>query len=314
MGVPPALPAPVLALAERGSAWAVYVDALPALLRDLLGEWSLSAGDEVWWGRTAVVLPVLDADGAERVLKVAFPDDETEHEALALQHWAGRGAVRLLRADPRRRALLLERLERTDLTGGWDVQDCEEVGGLYADLHVPAPPRLRRLDDHVRGQVDALRALPPQAPLPRRMVEQCLSLVADLTGDGPGPGGSDEVLLHGDLHYENVLAAGPGHDGDWVAIDPKPLAGDPHWEPAPLLWNRWKELAGDVRGGIRRRFHAVVDAAGLDEDRAVAWTVVRQVLNVLWVVQDAVAAGTPLGAEDREVVTRMLSVAKAVQD
>ena len=154
-----------------------------------------------------------------------------------------------------------------------------------------------------------MRALPPQAPLPRRMVEQCLSLLGDLVGDEH----CDGVLVHGDLHYANVLATDPDLSR-WVAIDPKPLSGDPHWEPAPLLWNRWEELAGDVRGGIRRRFHAVVDAAGLDEDRAVAWTVVRQVLGVLWVVQDAVAAGSRLGPAERDHVTRLLSVAKAVQE
>ena len=45
------------------------------------------------------------------MLKVAWADDETEHEHLALQRWGGHGAVRLLRADPHRRALLLERVE-----------------------------------------------------------------------------------------------------------------------------------------------------------------------------------------------------------
>jgi streptomycin 6-kinase len=305
----PRLPDPVLAFAERGPAWAAYVDALPGRLADLVEEWSLRAGTELWWGETAVVLPVRDPDGSAAVLKVAFPDEETEHEALALQHWAGHGAVRLRRADPRRRALLLDRLERTDLGGGWDVADCEQVAALYPLLHVAAPPRLRRLSEYVGRQVEPLRALPPQAPLPRRMVEQCLSLIGDLAGDER----CDGVLVHGDLHYANVLATGPDL-AQWVAIDPKPLSGDAHWEPAPLLWNRWDELAGDVRGGVRRRFHAVVDAAGLDEDRAVAWTVVRQVLGVLWVVQDAVASGSRLGPAERDHVTRLVSVAKAVQE
>ncbi len=264
---------------------------------------------ELWWGETAVVLPVRAPDGSAAVLKVAFPDEETEHEALALQHWAGSGAVRLRRADPRRRALLLDRLERTDLSGGWDVADCEQVAALYPLLHVPAPPRLRRLSEYVGRQVEPLRALPPQAPLPRRMVEQCLSLIGELAGDER----SDGVLVHGDLHFANVLATDPDR-AQWAAIDPKPLSGDPHWEPAPLLWNRWDDLAGDVRGGVRRRFHAVVDAAGLDEDRAVAWTVVRQVLGVLWVVQDAVASGSRLGPAERDHVTRLVSVAKAVQE
>ena len=67
--------------------------------------------------------------------------------------------------------------------------------------------------------------------------------------------------MHGDLHYENVLAGGPGA---LAGHRPQADVGDPHYEPAPMLWNRWDEAvaSGDVRDAVRRRFHAVVDAAG----------------------------------------------------
>ena len=97
------------------------------------------------------------------------------------------------------------------------------------------------------------------------------------------------MVVHGDLHYANVMADAAGQ---WRAIDPKPMAGDRHYEPAPMLWNRMDELAGpgavgSVRDGLRRRFHALVDAGGLDEDRARDWVVVRMVVNAGWSVQDA---------------------------
>ena len=102
--------------------------------------------------------------------------------------------------------------------------------------------------------------------------------------------------MHGDLHYANVMA---DDAGEWLAIDPKPMAGDPHYEPAPMLWNRMDELSGpgavgSVRDGLRRRFHALVDTAGLDEARARDWVVVRMVLNAGWAVQDAQRAGRRL--------------------
>ncbi len=90
-------------------------------------------------------------------------------------------------------------------------------------------------------------------------------------------------MIHGDLHYENVLAA---DREPWLVIDPKPTSGDPHYEVAPLLWNRWEELAGDVRGGIRRRFLTTVDAAGMDEDRARDWVIVRMIHNAMWELED----------------------------
>jgi len=75
-------------------------------------------------------------------------------------------------------------------------------------------------------------------------------------------------VIHGDLHYENVLAA---DREPWLVIDPKPINGDPHYEVASMLWNRWGELAGNIRGGVRRRLQTVVSAADLNPDRARAW-------------------------------------------
>ena len=58
----------------------------------------------------------------------------------------------------------------------------------------------------------------------------------------------------------------------------------------------------------------VVDAAGLDEDRARDWVVVRMVLNAHWAVQDAERAGRDLDAGEREWITRCIAITKAVQD
>ncbi|MEO9323594.1 aminoglycoside phosphotransferase family protein [Nocardioides sp. C4-1] len=286
-------------MATRGPGWAAWVDALPRLVRDLLDEWSLTPDGDPTHGECALVVPVLDADGQRAVLKVHRPDDESEHEHLALQHWHGRGAVQLLRADPRRYALLLERLHPTDLSELWDLEACEVVAGLYGRLHVPAPPQLRPLTSYVARWTEGLAALPRDAGVPHRMVEQAVSLGRSFVDDAASVG----TMIHGDLHYENVLAA---DREPWLAIDPKPVSGDPHYEVAPLLWNRWDELAGDVRGGVRRRFHATIDAAGLDEDRARDWVVVRMLHRVLWEIED--------GDPDPVSITTMLTIAKAVQD
>ena len=245
------------------------------------------------------MLPVLTAEGVPAALKVGTRHPETEHEHLALQHWHGDGAVLLLRADPRRSAMLLERLSYVDLTDTWDIEACEIVAGFYSRLHIPAPPQLAHLSAYVGGHVERLERLPRDAPVPRRLVEQAVSWGRGFAADPD----TDGRLIHADLHYQNVLAA---EREPWLVIDPQPMSGDPHYEVAPLLWNRWDELAGDVRGGIRRRFHAVVDAAGLDEDRAREWVVVRMLMNVLWELEEP----TP----DRDTVTINITAAKSVQD
>ena len=302
------IPAGFAAYAVRGPEWVQFLDRLPALLRDLLGEWELTVDGEPTHGHCAVVVPVRTAAGGTAALKVGWPHWEAEHEHLALQHWQGNGAVRLLRADPRRFALLLERLHPEDLGDAWDVEACEVVAGLYERLHVPAPPQLVRLSSCVARWSDGLAGLPRDAPLPRRLVEQAVAIGRSFGSDGA----TDGRLLHTDLHYANVLAA---DREPWLAIDPKPLSGDPHYEVAPMLWNRWEELAAAPRGvrdGIRLRFHTVVDVAGLEEARARDWVVFRMLANALWRLEDPPGTGRAMPTDD--YLTMCVTVAKAVQD
>jgi streptomycin 6-kinase len=298
------LPATFGAHAGRSEPFARFLDGLPGRVSELLDEWRLTPDGAAMHGFSSLVLPVSDRDGVAAVLKVAFPEEESEHEHLALRHWHGRGAVRLLRADPRRSALLLERLHPRDLAEVWDLEACEVVADLYAKLHVPAPPQLRPLTAYVARWSLELARLPRSAPVPRRLVEQAATLGRGLAGDPASVG----TMVHGDLHYANVLAA---DREPWLVIDPKPISGDPHYEVAPMLWNRWPELAGDVRAGVRRRFHTLVDAAGLDEDRARDWVVVRMMHNAMWWLADD--HGRPVTGTD-DYLTVCVTVAKAVQD
>jgi streptomycin 6-kinase len=292
------VPAGLEAQRGLGADWADWLDRLPRRRDELLEQWRLRPDGEPTHGYCSLVVPVLDAEGTPGALKVGFDgDDESEHEALVLQHWHGRGAVRLLRADPRRRALLLERLHRTDLSEVWDLEACEVVAGLWPALHLPALPQLRSVASYVERWVADLATLPANGPVPRRLVEQATTLARDLLAE---PDASDHVV-HGDLHYGNVLAS---DRSPWLAIDPKPMNGDPHYEVAPMLHNRLEELAGDLRDGLRRRFHTLVDAGGLDEHRARDWVVVREVLEAHWSAREG----------DRDGVTAALTIAKAVQD
>ena len=310
----PALPPQVQKFRSRGDEWEPWVDALPGLRRDLLEEWELDLDGEAMHGYCSLVHPVRTAAGERAVLKLSGPTWEGEHEHLALRLWSGRGAVRLLRADPHRWALLLEPADAgRDLHALPALEACTVVARLYGDLHVDAPPQLRLLSDQAARWSAELRALPAAVPLPRRYVEQASGLAGELAATA----GCDGRLVHTDLHYDNVLASLRDDSSDdagskeWLAIDPKPLSGDPHFEVAPLLWNRWDELVatGDVRTAIRARFHTVVDTAGLDEARARAWVVVRELVNAMW----ALTAGAAIEDGD-EFLTQCVTITKAVLD
>ncbi len=72
--------------------------------------------------------------------------------------------------------MLLERLEQRNLNELWDIEACEIVAGLYGRLHVPALPRLRSLAEHTERCTADLTRLPRGAPVPRRLVEQAITL------------------------------------------------------------------------------------------------------------------------------------------
>jgi streptomycin 6-kinase len=75
------------------------------------------------------------------------------------------------------------------------------------------------------------------------------------------------VLLHQDLHADNVLAA---QREPWLAIDPKPLAGERELGIAPVV--RSREL-GHSRRDVLRRFDRLTSELGLDRERARGWAI-----------------------------------------
>lgn len=302
MKLPYDIPPEFAEQASLSEDWSAYVRRLPRLADELTDEWSLVYDGPPTYGRSGLVLPVITRDGRPGMLKIGFIHADGLGESVALQQWAGHGAVELWGADPRRGALLLERLRSEDLTGVDVLEACEVVGELYGLIHRPPTPRLPDLRALVSGWLDDVRALPRDA-VPSRFVDQALASGPRLLADEP------TAVIHGDLHYENVLR---GERRPWLVIDPKGFAGDPAYELAPMLWNRWSELGDDPGTGIRDRFFALVDASGLDERRCRDWVVVRALVNVAWEHVDS--AGRPLSDAQREWVTRSITTAKAMQD
>jgi len=272
-----------------GSAW---VDALPHLLAEVLEEWSLTIDGEPMAGHCSLVLPVRGESG-RAALKLGLPHPESADEHLALRAWDGRSAVRLLRADPRRSVLLLERLTTEDLGEMWDEEAVAVVARLYRDLHVAPLPQVPALVPWVRG----ILSRPATTGLPRRLVEQAGATLRSLAADDAAA-----RLLHGDLHYGNVLSDGT----DWVAIDPKPVVGHPAWEVAPLLANRAAEMGtgASLRWSVRRRVEIACEVAGLDEDAVRPVAALREVVGAIRAVEE----------DDRDRVSLAVSLIKALGD
>ncbi|MFJ4779399.1 aminoglycoside phosphotransferase family protein [Streptomyces sp. NPDC088762] len=262
----------------NGDAGREFIAGLPALAGRFLAQWELRRTGPVMHGVTALVLPVERADGTAAVLKLALPDEESAGEPLALRAWDGAGSVRLWEHDAETGSMLLERLDETRPLSALAERDARQAVRVVAELlarltAAPAPAGLRGLGEIVAGMPadvpEALRRLADEGD--RRLLRDCAAAVAEVAGE-PG-----DRLLHWDLHYDNVLAGGRE---PWLAIDPKPLAGDPGFDLLPAIVNNFR--ARDVRW----RFDLMTEVLGLDRERARAWTLGRVLQNCLWDVED----------------------------
>ncbi|WNI30190.1 aminoglycoside phosphotransferase family protein [Streptomyces sp. ITFR-6] len=290
----------------NGAAGRAFLAALPGMAAEFLERWGLRRDGEALYGVCALVLPVVRvAEGRPAALKLQAVDAETAGEPLALRVWgaASAGAVQLLDHDPATGTMLLERLDgHRSLSGTADVREAvriiaELLAGLTA-VRAPAGSGLRGL-----GEVSAraLAAAPGAVELladeeERRLLADCAAAVREVAGE-PG-----DRLLHWDLHFGNVLAGrgGPGPAGQgarWVAIDPKPLAGDPGFELFPALVNRFDAEA------VGWRFDLMTEVLGLDRARARAWTLGRVLQNACWGAEDGARRLDP---EQAEIARRLL--------
>jgi streptomycin 6-kinase len=250
--------------------------------------WGLTLGAEYPRGAAGVAVRATLPDGAPAVLKLIHPHREAEHEADALARWGGTGAVRLLERSDDGLAILIERCEPgTPLSAAGPDAALDVLTGLLPRLWVPAGAPFHALADEAAWWASSLPQEWERAgrPFERRLLDAALDALTALA-----PSQGEQVLLHQDLHGDNVLAAARE---PWLAIDPKPLAGEREFAVAPIV--RSTEL-GHSRRAVVGRLDRLTSELGLDRDRARGWAIGQ---TIAWSVDG--------GSEHHEVARWLLA-------
>jgi len=227
--------------------WRASVDELVA---ECCERWNLRAGKPYVPGACGHVLRVECADGTPAVLKLFWPHREAEQEAEALERWDGEGAVCLLARDDERNALLLERCEP-----GTFLSDAPDA----LDVLIELLPRLWVAADGFHTLADEVEWW-----IEQRLDPSVAGLARELAASQ-----GEQVLVHQDLHGDNVLAA---EREPWLVIDPKPLAAEREFQVAPIV--RSGELGHTRRQALYRLDRLCADLE-LDRERARLWTIVQ---------------------------------------
>ena len=283
MQIPPQFVAKVHRIfGEPGRAW---LPTLPGLLARLRDQWGLVEGVPCPIVGMSYIEFTTTANGQPVALKVGVPHEElfTEMEALAL--YAGRGAVRLLAADRELGAILMQRVIPGTML--WQVGDNREqtriAASVMSGLFPPVPketgmPHFSRWTDRAfrltRTEWD------PQERWPRDLLDRAEEAMAAISRDR-----SADVVLHGDLHHENILW---DDKSGWLVIDPKGVIGPRCLQSGRYMENQLPVDAtpGELEALVRERVEIFSDVLKMPVEDVVAGALVDCVLSHVWSFED----------------------------
>jgi streptomycin 6-kinase len=261
-----------LGSSPEGRAWLAR---LPALVHTRTAAWSLTLAEPFPYAFASLAIPAVRTDGTKVVLKIAFPDRESEHEAAALELLDGDGAVRLIAYDADSRAMLLERAEPgTPLKELEPDRALDVFVDLLPRLWKPAGPPFRSLADEAAWWAGSLPEDYERAgrPFDPTILEAALEAMRTLRGSQ-----GEQVLVNQDMHADNVIRS---QREPWLIIDPKPLTGERELGIAAII--RDHEL-GHSRDAVLHRLDRLSDELGLDRERARGWALAQ---TIAWAIDD----------------------------
>lgn len=236
-----------------------------------LRDWGLEVDGEVAVTPRAKLLPVTYA-GQPAMLKVALFPNETVGNAV-LAWWDGQGAARVLAADGA--AVLLERAATSGsllklYQEGRDEECIEVIADVAAALHAPRhtqpPPGTTTLAEWFVGLESAAERLGGALHASAKAAATLLASSAD------------DVVLHGDLHHDNILYFG---DRGWLAIDPKGVRGERTFDYVPQLLDPDDATGLDV-ARLERQLALTAAAGAVDAGRLRLWLLAWAGLTAAW--------------------------------
>lgn len=250
-----------------------WLDDLPRQIAEFAQKWGLHVDPPFDKdGAVSWVAPVELSNGTEAVLKITFPHDDPRFESHALRFLNGLSAVRLLDVSEDGFSLLLERCcPGTDL---WSLGETE--GNAVASRILPRLWRNSESDAPFVSLADYVARWWHDLPRITAMRDYDADIVAEAVARGRELVASQprRVLLHGDFHPGNVLAA---EREPWLCIDPKPLIGEPAYDLAQWMFNRARFVPQSDEGvaALRQQIECFAFDLGLNPGRIAGWAFVK---------------------------------------
>lgn len=266
---------------EGGRKW---LTGLPTMVDEIAENWSLVAVGEPFQNLSYhYVAPCVCADGSEAVLKVGCPAEQRTlfNEAKMLRLIGGKGLVKLLHFDENRFALLLEKLSPGEnlktICRGDEVRATRIAIEVMRRLwrEPPGDNSFQRLGDWFGGFEKAEKTVFNGGHL-----KKARAFYEELAATS-----GRQMLLHGDLHHENILSA---EREPFLAIDPKGIVGDPGYETGTFLINqaRWLLPAPDLKKRLAGSIRQLAEGLEIEPQNLKKWVFAQAVLSAWWTFED----------------------------
>ncbi|CAM3699387.1 aminoglycoside phosphotransferase family protein [Tsukamurella ocularis] len=242
--------------------------------RESLERWDLSPDGAPFSTPGSDLLPVRWRGRAAMLKRANSPEERAG--AAVLRWWAGDGAAEVFAHEGD--TVLMERATGSgDLMamalGGRDDEATRILCGTVEHLHRPRPGAPGTDLVTLREWFASLAAVRDADARYARSWAAAEALLAEPR---------DEVVLHGDVHHDNVLDFGAR---GWLAIDPKCVVGERGYDYANLLTNPDLPTAADP-DRFARHVDVIVAAAGLPRERLLQWVIAFAGLSAAWFDED----------------------------
>ncbi|MCY7374933.1 MAG: aminoglycoside phosphotransferase family protein [Pyrinomonadaceae bacterium] len=272
------------ALGLCGAAGERWLNDLPHIIEEISENWQIEAAKPFANLSYNFVVPCVCSNGGKAVLKIALPLNNPEifNEAKLLQTADGNGAVKLLKFDESRRAILLERLTPgANLKENFRGDESKAVEAAIKVLHgLPKNPpqhlEFRRLEEWF----DNFFVKANGTKFPCEFQNKAHGYYEELSSAT-----NQKILLHGDLHHENILLA---TREEFLALDPKGIIGEIGYEIAVFLNNHLWWLASELN--LQKKSDDAVrqfsEAFAVEPPDLNKWAFAQMVLSAWWTFEE----------------------------
>lgn len=265
---------------EQGERW---LNQLPTLIEQLQQRWGLSplnAASNLSYNYIGLGC---DAQQQAIALKICCDKDVYTAEYQALQHFQGRGCIRLVDHSTEHAALLLEQaipgvLLKTRLKDDFSTI-CQHYAAIVNSIAaIKLPP-----EHAFQSVASCLQTLDrvQDARVPAEFITLAQQLRKKLLATC-----DQNYLCHGDLHLENIIQ----HGQSYIAIDPKGIVGEKAFEAAAFDLISATEMqqldSCTIQSLIQQRLQQLASCLGLTYQRLLWWVFLRLILSVLWSIED----------------------------